>query len=169
MHKIKLDREALYTVLCICTICALVYNPTSMKFQPECIMTSEKIAIPSNSPGGLDSLMSDHFGHCDLFTMVTMQGKEVLAVSTVNNVAHGPGGCLAPIGLLVERGVHSIVVSGMGKRPLAGFQKAGINVFWTARSPKPTIQELIEDLCNSKRQPMELTQSCKGQGDCHGN
>jgi hypothetical protein len=56
----------------------------------------------------------------------------------------------------------------MGKRPLAGFQKAGINVFWTARSPKPTIQELIEDLCNSKRQPMELTQSCKGQGDCHG-
>jgi predicted Fe-Mo cluster-binding NifX family protein len=131
-------------------------------------MTSEKIAVPSNSPGGLDSFMSDHFGHCDLFTIVTIQENEVLAISTVNNVAHGPGGCLAPIGLLAEKGVNSIVVSGMGKRPLAGFQEAGINVFWTVRSPKPTIKELVEDLCNSKRQPMELTQACKGHADCHG-
>jgi predicted Fe-Mo cluster-binding NifX family protein len=111
--------------------------------------------------------MSDHFGHCDLFTIVTMQGNEVLAVSTVNNVPHGAGGCLAPIGLLAEKGVDSIVVSGMGKRPLAGFQDAGINVFWAARSPKPTIKELVEEFCNSTRQPMELTQACKGHGDCH--
>jgi predicted Fe-Mo cluster-binding NifX family protein len=117
-------------------------------------MTSEKIAVPSNAPGGLDSLMSDHFGHCDLFTILTIQGNEVVAVSTVENVAHGAGGCLAPIGLL---------------RPLAGFQEAGINVFWLARSPKPAIKELVAELCTGKRQPMALSQVCKGHGDCHGH
>ncbi|MBU0485058.1 MAG: dinitrogenase iron-molybdenum cofactor biosynthesis protein [Proteobacteria bacterium] len=132
-------------------------------------MTIEKIAVPSNTPGGLDSVMSDHFGHCDLFTILTMQGKEIIEVSTVNNVEHGAGGCLAPINLLAERGVNSIVVSGMGKRPLAGFQEVGIKVFWTALSPKPTIKELVEDFCNTTRQPMELIQACKGSGNCHNH
>ena len=132
-------------------------------------MTNEKIAVPSNNPGGLDSTMSNHFGHCDLFTILTIQGKEVIEVSTVNNVEHGAGGCLAPISILAEKGVNSIVVSGMGKRPLAGFQEAGINVFWTAQSPNPTIKELVEDFCNKTRQPMELTQACKGSGNCHGH
>jgi predicted Fe-Mo cluster-binding NifX family protein len=132
-------------------------------------MTSEKIAVPSTAPGGLDSLMSDHFGHCDLFTILTIQGQEVVAVSTVENVAHGAGGCLAPIGLLAEKGVNAIVVAGMGQRPLAGFQEAGIKVFWLARSPKPAIKELVAELCTGKRQPMALSQVCKGHGDCHGH
>ena len=130
-------------------------------------MTIEKIAVPSNNPGGLDSTMSDHFGHCDLFTILTIEGKKVMEVSTINNVEHSAGGCLAPVSLLAENGVSSILVSGMGKRPLAGFQEAGINVFWTALSPKPTIKELVEDFCNSTRKPMELVQACKGGGNCH--
>ncbi|HIJ79210.1 MAG: dinitrogenase iron-molybdenum cofactor biosynthesis protein [Desulfobulbaceae bacterium] len=130
-------------------------------------MTTEKIAIPSNSPGGLESIMSDHFGHCDIFTVLTIQGNEVVAVATVDNVAHQAGSCLAPVGLLVETGVNSIFVGGMGKRPLAGFMEAGINVFWTGRSPKPAIKELVDELCNGKRQPMELTQVCTGGGNCH--
>lgn len=129
-------------------------------------MTIEKIAVPSHAPGGLDSVMADHFGHCDLFTILTMRDQEIIEVSTVNNLPHSAGGCLAPVGLLAAKGVHSVVVAGMGKRPLTGFQEAGINVFWTARSPKPTIKELIEDFCQQPRQPMQLTQVCKGGSNC---
>ena len=130
-------------------------------------MINEKIAVPSNNPGGLDSLMSGHFGHCDLFTILTIQDNEVVAVGTVNNVAHVAGGCLAPVGLLAEKGVDSIIVAGMGKRPLAGFQDVGINVYWTERTEKTIITDVVEDLCNGKRQSMDLTQVCKGGGNCH--
>lgn len=34
-----------------------------------------RIAIPTNSPGGLDADRSDHFGHCDIFAMVDIDEK----------------------------------------------------------------------------------------------
>ena len=34
------------------------------------------VAVPSNAPGGLDAEMSGHFGHCDVFTLITLdQGR----------------------------------------------------------------------------------------------
>ena len=132
-------------------------------------MTIEKIAVPSNKPGGLDSIMSGHFGHCDLFTILTIQDNQIIAVNTVNNVVHVPGGCLAPVALLAEKGVNSIVVAGMGKRPLAGFKDVGINVFWTDRKEATTIEDIVGDLRNNKRQPMDLTQVCQGGGNCHNH
>lgn len=35
-----------------------------------------KIAIPSNSPGGLEADRSDHFGHCDVFTIVDLDAEK---------------------------------------------------------------------------------------------
>ena len=33
------------------------------------------IAIPSQSPGGLDAGLGAHFGHCDLYTLVTVENE----------------------------------------------------------------------------------------------
>ena len=115
-------------------------------------MTHQKIAVPSNSPGGLEGERSDHFGHCDLFTIVTLRDKEIVAVETLSPPAHGPGGCLTPISLLKEQEINAIVVSGMGKRPLAGFQEAGIEVFWAPKESSATV----------RFQAMAPAQTCAG-------
>ena len=31
-----------------------------------------RIAIPTNNPGGLEASRSDHFGHCEVFTIVSL-------------------------------------------------------------------------------------------------
>ena len=125
-------------------------------------MTTQKIAVPSNSPGGLEGERSEHFGHCDLFTIVTMQGKEIIAVETLTPPPHGPGGCLAPISLLKEKAINAIVVSGMGKRPLAGFQEAGIEVFWAPKETSTTVSAVIGGLQENRFQAMAPVQACSG-------
>jgi len=131
-------------------------------------MSTRIIAIPSNAPGGLEGERSEHFGHCDLFTIVTLQGGEIAAVDTLQPPPHGPGGCLAPIALLRERQVDAIVVSGMGKRPLAGFQEAGIDVFWADRDSTTTVSGAIAGVLENRFHPMAPVQACTGH-NCHGH
>lgn len=125
-------------------------------------MTTQKIAVPSNSPGGLAGERSEHFGHCDLFTLVTMRGKEIVEVETLIPPPHGPGGCLAPISLLKEQQITAIVVSGMGKRPLAGFHEAGIEVLWAPKETSTTVSEVIAGLQENRFQAMAPLQACTG-------
>ena len=125
-------------------------------------MTSRKIAVPSNSPGGLTGERSEHFGHCDLFTIVTLQGKEIVAVETITPPPHAAGGCLAPIGLLRDMQVSAIVVSGMGKRPLASFQEAGIEVFWAPQESSATVSAVIDGVLENHFQVMAPVQACTG-------
>lgn len=125
-------------------------------------MTTRKIAVPSNAPGGLTGERSEHFGHCDLFTIVTLQGREIVAVETLTPPPHAAGGCLAPIGLLREEQVDAIVVSGMGKRPLAGFQEAGIEVFWAPQENSTSVSAVIAGLLANSFQLMAPVQACTG-------
>ena len=125
-------------------------------------MTTQKIAVPSNFPGGLEGGRSEHFGHCDLFTIVTMEGKEIVNVETLTPPPHGAGGCLAPIAVLQEQAINAIVVSGMGKRPLAGFQEVGIQVFWAPKESSDTVNAVITGLQEDRFQVMAPVQACTG-------
>ena len=55
------------------------------------------VAIPSDQPGGLFAQVSQHFGHCDLYTLVEITNGEVSKVSTLPNMPHEHGGCMAPV------------------------------------------------------------------------
>lgn len=91
-------------------------------------MQDTVIAIPSMSPGGLDAFRSGHFGRCDAFTLVEIEAGQVRDERVVANVEHTEGGCLVPVRLLSREGARSVVVAGIGMRPLLGFQDAGIAV-----------------------------------------
>lgn len=93
------------------------------------------LAVPSMGEGGLDGERSGHFGHCDCFTLIDIQGGEIKDVSVLVNPPHEEGGCLRPVGLLAERGVNAIVAAGMGGRPLMGFNDAGITVYFENQTP----------------------------------
>ena len=72
------------------------------------------LAVPSNNPGGLEAIRSDHFGHCDLFTLVTIKDGAIDKVETVSNQEHGAGGCMIPVQFLKDQGVDVLVVGGIG-------------------------------------------------------
>jgi predicted Fe-Mo cluster-binding NifX family protein len=87
-----------------------------------------RVAVPSESPGGLAAQRSGHFGRAECFTIVEIVGDQVGEVGVLQNRPHTEGGCMSPVMLLAQQGVNAIVVDGIGGRPLAGFNQVGIAV-----------------------------------------
>ena len=98
-------------------------------------MEKARIAVPSTVPGGLEAEVGAHFGHCDLYTIIDVEDGVVTAVSTLPNVPHQQGGCMAPVQHLASHGVNQLIAGGMGMRPLMGFNQVGIDVFYGAGAP----------------------------------
>ncbi|MDR2946724.1 MAG: NifB/NifX family molybdenum-iron cluster-binding protein [Candidatus Adiutrix sp.] len=124
-------------------------------------MTSVKIAIPSNAPGGLEAGVSAHFGHCDLYTIVEADGSDLKSVTTLPNPPHEEGGCLAPVQLLAKQGVRVLLAGGMGRRPLMGFTEAGIQVFFAGL---PTVGESVQALLEGRLPAFTMDGVCGGCG-----
>jgi len=94
----------------------------------------------------LDAPVSAHFGQCDLYTLVQVNGGAVVGVTIVDGVDHAEGGCMVPVRLLAEQGVTAMIASGMGMRPLMGFQSANITVYRLtgADSVGAAVQSLLD-------------------------
>lgn len=123
-------------------------------------MDSIKIAVPSNNPGGMEAGMGMHFGHCDLYTIVEVEGNAVTAVSTLDNIPHVQGGCLAPVQHLASNGVKALLAGGMGMRPLMGFQQAGIDVFFAGNYS--TVGQAVQAYLSKGLQPFSTDFTCRG-------
>ena len=89
---------------------------------------ARRVAVPSMHPGGLHALSSGHFGHCDFFTIVDVEGSKMKEVGAVRN-EHVDGSCMSPVNLLKSHGVQAVLVSGIGIRPLTFFRQSGIEVY----------------------------------------
>ena len=98
-------------------------------------METVRIAIPSTLPGGMDCAVGEHFGHCDCYTVVDVADGNIQTISTLPNVPHVQGGCMAPVQHLASHGVNQLIAGGMGMRPLMGFNQVGIDVFYGAGAP----------------------------------
>lgn len=131
------------------------------------------IAIPSETPGGLEASVADHFGHCAAFTMVDLQETGVVSVSVIPNTGHAQGGCMAPVVMLKQAGADAMISGGMGMRPLAGFQQVGIRVYYNENAP--TVGEAVRRLAEGKVPEFSPAQVCgggpggSGAGGCHGH
>ena len=119
-------------------------------------------AFPSEAPGGLDAQLSDHFGHCAVFTLVTLDGDQVGQVSVLPNAGHAQGACMAPVMLLKQHGVEALVAGGMGPRPLAGFQQVGITVYFN--EGVSTVREAVTLLAAGQARQFGPAQVCGGGG-----
>jgi predicted Fe-Mo cluster-binding NifX family protein len=69
--------------------------------------------------------VSEHFGHCEGFTMYVADGTEIKTVSYVQNPGHQPG--FLPV-FLKEQGADVIIAGGMGQRAQQLFTEKGIAV-----------------------------------------
>lgn len=127
-----------------------------------------RIAIPSNQSGGLEAGRSDHFGHCDIFTIVDLdENKEIKDVTTIANGDHEAGGCMVPVQILHKAGANAIIVGGMGARPMQGFAEVGIDVYFADKSTIKTVGEVVEKFVQGQLPAMHADQVCKGSGSCH--
>ena len=125
------------------------------------------VAVPSEHPGGLNARMSAHFGRCEAFTLVTVEGNQITDVQILANNGHSEGGCLEPVRFLAEKGARVLIAGGMGMRPLSGFLEAGIMVLQngTAR----TVGNAVSDMARGQLQSFSLKGTCGGGGggSCH--
>jgi predicted Fe-Mo cluster-binding NifX family protein len=127
-----------------------------------------RVAIPSNAPGGLDAKRSEHFGHCDLFTVINLDGNNgITGVEMVENSGHEAGGCLVPVKILQDAKVDAIVVGGMGARPMMGFSEVGITVYYADPNRIPDVGLAVENLTAGNLPVMRSDQACSGSGNCH--
>ncbi len=118
------------------------------------------LAIPSIGEGGLEGERSGHFGHCDCFTLVDIVDGAIAGVRVVDNPPHEEGGCLRPVNLLASHGVQALIVAGMGARPLAGFDAAGITVFFEDATPQ--IGEAVQLVLDGNVMIMDASHVCGG-------
>jgi len=77
-----------------------------------------KIAISTDGTS-----VSPHFGRCPSFTILDIQGENLIAKEIINNPGHHPG--FLPQ-FLKEQGVECIIAGGMGMRATTLFAEAGI-------------------------------------------
>ena len=133
-------------------------------------MYTGKIAIPTNTPGGIDGQRSDHFGHCEIFTLVAVRNGHVQEVSTLANVPHQAGGCMAPVGALNDQGVNALVVSGMGGGPFKRCEQVGIGVYFADPMQCPDVRSTLSAFLDHRLPAMQPLQLCKATAEsCHGH
>jgi predicted Fe-Mo cluster-binding NifX family protein len=126
------------------------------------ITMSTIIAIPSENPGGLDAGMGAHFGHCDLYTLVTVDNGQVADVKVIPNVPHQQGGCMAPVQHLADSGVKQLIAGGMGLRPLMGFNQVGIEVYFS--NGARTVGEAVSAMLDGRLPQFQQEHTCGGGG-----
>lgn len=130
-------------------------------------MKNGRIAVPSEGEGGINGKRSGHFGHCSVFTLIDVEDGNIKNISTIANVEHSQGGCLVPVNLLQEHKVNSLIVAGIGGRPLVGFNDVGIKVYYEAT--RTEIKPVVEDLISGKLNEITIDQTCGGGSAHHNN
>lgn len=118
------------------------------------------VAVPSTMPGGLDSKVGEHFGHCEIYTLVEVDGSGVRSVNTLPNVPHEHGGCMAPVQYLAGNGVGALIAGGMGMRPLMGFAQMGIAVYYGGQAE--SVAQAVEAFIAGRLQRFSTENTCGG-------
>ena len=126
-----------------------------------------RIAIPTKAPGGLESSRSEHFGHCDSFTVIDIDRESAERCEIIPNNGHEAGDCAGPVNILSQKGVEGVVVEGLGKRPMQKFAEAGITVYYASNRQVPDVRAVIEKMSSTGLPIMQPGQVCQGGSNCH--
>ena len=120
------------------------------------------IAIPSINEQGLNSKISLHFGHCETYTIVSIEDNKIKKVKTiVNSPFAEKRTCMTPVQYLLDNGVQILITNSVGQRPFVYLNQAGIEVLYSEEKfvheilkdfLKGTVKKLeTQDLCGAKR------------------
>ena len=95
-----------------------------------------KIAIPSETDAGLESIRSGHFGHAAYMTVVEFDDDmNIVGVESVKNADHDAVGCGGVIDFVSGIGDDGIHTVGMGMPTNTRFTNAGIKKYTNPTEP----------------------------------
>jgi predicted Fe-Mo cluster-binding NifX family protein len=102
-----------------------------------------KIAIATDG-----NAVSQHFGRCPAFTVLTVENDRLVKEENVDNPGHNPG--LIPQ-FLHDRGVTCIVAGGMGRRASDFFNQLGIEtILGISGNVDEVVQRLLKGTLESR-------------------
>ena len=113
-----------------------------------------RIAVPTESNDGLDSLIVGHFGRAPWFTVVDTESGAYESIP--NNGSHFGGAMTAPE-LLHRNGVELIVCHGLGTRAIAVCQELGIDV---CIGEQTTVQGVLDAHNTNQLRPATDADGC---------
>ena len=118
------------------------------------------IAIPSEGEGGLEASISGHFGHCPRYTLLTISNEKIKNIEIIPNIPHAEGSCLAPVQLLRNNNVDTLIASGMGMRPFMHFKEMQIDVYHAGE--QHSVEDIIKDFLAGNLIRFDETYTCQG-------
>lgn len=89
-----------------------------------------------------DGIVSQHFGHCEIFKIYEVDGDKVVNSIDVDNPGHRPG--FLPV-FLHDQGADMIVAGGMGGAAQDLFKENGIKVIVGASGNPDTVIKGVID------------------------
>jgi predicted Fe-Mo cluster-binding NifX family protein len=117
-----------------------------------------KIAIPSINNGGLESDVCAHFGSCEYFTVVDVQAQAITDIETISNISpNGEHNCAAPSIILKSHNIETVLVSGIGGRPLISLVENKIKVFAGAMGK---VSDALQDYNNGLLHELSTNGTC---------
>lgn len=116
------------------------------------------IGVPSNNPGGMDAKISAHFGRCNAYTLIEIENNEIKKTSVLSNGSRKDGDCMGTVNFIAENGINVLLVSGMGMRPLIGFNQVGVEVYQSGSAQ--TVKEAVEAHIDNKLLMFGQEQTC---------
>lgn len=117
-----------------------------------------KVAIPTRG-----NKVDDHFGHCEKFTVFTIEQNDVKNIEEVSSV-HGCGCKSNIVSDLQQLGVSVMLAGNMGNSALSVIQSHGIEV---CRGCSGDIYKLIKAFLQSKI--IDSGEGCRVHEHHHGN
>lgn len=122
-----------------------------------------KIAIPIIDNAGLESRISEHFGHAPYFAFVVAENGGILSHEIVANPfeEHQPGQIPD---FVKSHDAHVIITRGMGGRAKQFFQAMGIEAITGAEG---TVKEIVESYLKGKLQSRDYEPEGHGQHHNH--
>ncbi len=120
-----------------------------------------RIVIPTEFPGGLKAKISNHFGECDIFTLIEIDPKEYpLKPPKVRLIKSGNHlNCGILILRLKKAGTNIIIVNKIGLNALEIIKKEHIPIF----AGKGTVLHVIENFCSNQLKQISKTNICLGK------
>jgi len=117
-----------------------------------------KIAIPSMSDIGLESDVCVHFGSCEYFTIVDVQDKDISEIRAISNGSpDSEHNCVAPSIILKSHNVETVLVLGIGGRPLMSLTEKEIKAFAGAVGK---VSDAVQDYNNGLLRELSTNGTC---------
>ena len=110
------------------------------------------------SDSGLESDVCVHYGSCEYFTIVDVHNKDIASIKAISNLSpEGEHNCAAPSIILKSHNVDTVLVSGIGGRPLMSLAEKNIKIFSGITGK---VSNAVEDYNNGLLQELSTNGTC---------